>query len=592
MGSGSSVDFSAQEKETITHKLKGLYAELKTGDHSDKDIQTKLSQEYARLAETLKPKAARPTSPHQRNNSVNESSMKSPHHLAPTHASFLKVHAPGAVPATKSTDSADSAPPTLSSQTPNNIPINSNRRAGGGRTRRRSFDVEPKNRRGRETAGAVKLAETNDVLTSKSAAQLPNVTDIAVDSWDSVTQQPFCEICKMAFKSVAFLERHIKYSNLHTENVRRLEQGDSSVVETHSATVITQEQIRTTKQEEGIHYRLLYSGSKFYWRCQQSIDLDIYHHFLSNSIEIIAFHTNKQKELPRIYLDYELVLHQVNDSIKEEINQRKAAILSDKFINSNEIDETKLRLEVTLIKVVTYVLQRITYDPKLPSIANHLNSLNHTLATGSKDGTTATESLKALNNTILAVSEANGPSSGSFSVSANGGEDFCGFMALFGDDVKLFPVLHEPPITLVPINVVRRRRSTAEEFDSEMRSVDKDQSIIKANIEKAQEFTKANSRAEKIADFVYTAAQLIKEKKYRYQNIQNRYQRLWLWAIHRTIHQNNVLKNRNILNERGLNYLPKSPYKPARIRDHELIPSPDIDTNDPTLDSINNLIQA
>ena len=43
------------------------------------------------------------------------------------------------------------------------------------------------------------------------------------DSWESVTDQPFCSVCQMAFKTQGFLDRHSKYSNLHKMNVQARE---------------------------------------------------------------------------------------------------------------------------------------------------------------------------------------------------------------------------------------------------------------------------------------------------------------------------------------------------------------------------------
>ena len=62
---------------------------------------------------------------------------------------------------------------------------------------------------------------TNESLNKESigTSDPPPITDC----WDSVTQQPFCTICQMAFKSIAFLERHNKYSDLHKSNVLKEE---------------------------------------------------------------------------------------------------------------------------------------------------------------------------------------------------------------------------------------------------------------------------------------------------------------------------------------------------------------------------------
>ena len=310
--------------------------------------------------------------------------------------------------------------------------------------------------------------------------------------------------------------------------------------------------------------------------------MDIYHHFFPNTIEIIPFHVTKNKELSRIYLDYELVLQQVHESIQDEIMNRKNLLLSDKFTAPSEIDEKKLRLEVTLIKVVNFILHRITFDPKLPAMLQQIKTANESLGI---DGGNAsvTHTLKQLNDAILSSGGGGGSGDGSQSARSGDSDEQCGFTALFDDDVKLYPVLHDPPVILVPINVVRRRRSTAEEFDSEMKSMSIDQTVIKANLGKAEELTKANARAEKIASFVYLAAQHIRDKKSRFHEVEHKYRRLWLWAIHRIIHQNNVVKNRKVLDAKGWNIIPKSPYKPARIREQPVLETHTEHPEDPNL---------
>lgn len=43
------------------------------------------------------------------------------------------------------------------------------------------------------------------------------------DSWDSVSAQPSCVICRMTFPSQSKLDRHIKYSSMHADAVKQLE---------------------------------------------------------------------------------------------------------------------------------------------------------------------------------------------------------------------------------------------------------------------------------------------------------------------------------------------------------------------------------
>ena len=73
------------------------------------------------------------------------------------------------------------------------------------------------------------------------------------------------------------------------------------------------------EQIEGAHYKLLYNGSKLFWRTQRTVDFDIYHHILPHAIEVIAFDSEKHKEINRLYLDYEILSENVAERVKESV---------------------------------------------------------------------------------------------------------------------------------------------------------------------------------------------------------------------------------------------------------------------------------
>lgn len=125
----------------------------------------------------------------------------------------------------------------------------------------------------------------------------------------------------MAFKSQAFLDRHMKYSDLHIKNVARKEGTEKkpedaltpptvsktpSIDETKALAADTSTKL-AEPQIEGKHYKLLYTGSKLFWRTQRSIDVDIYLHIGPHVLEVITFDSNKHKEMSRIYLNYAIV---------------------------------------------------------------------------------------------------------------------------------------------------------------------------------------------------------------------------------------------------------------------------------------------
>ena len=94
-------------------------------------------------------------------------------------------------------------PTLLVRQTSNARPLSS---SGNKKSEQGPASPAPKSRR---RSFAVPLPKIDE-----SAAKVNAEPDIpvGVDSWDSVTQQPFCSICMMAFKSGSALERHEKFS--------------------------------------------------------------------------------------------------------------------------------------------------------------------------------------------------------------------------------------------------------------------------------------------------------------------------------------------------------------------------------------------
>lgn len=128
------------------------------------------------------------------------------------------------------------------------------------------------------------------------------------DFWDSVSTQPTCLICKMVFVSETKRDTHMKYSEVHLKNVQALEALEKKQNEDVNGTV--QEEVKVVSPElPSFRCRELYSGSKFYWRLQDTIEYHIYLHIESNDIEVIPYDNHKQLEYPRLYFSEEKLYH-------------------------------------------------------------------------------------------------------------------------------------------------------------------------------------------------------------------------------------------------------------------------------------------
>ena len=69
------------------------------------------------------------------------------------------------------------------------------------------------------------------------------------------------------------------------------------------------------EQIEGIHFRLVYSGRKLFWRSQQSVDLEFYLHDRVTCLDVAGIDASNSQELSRIYLDYNILLSIISDII-------------------------------------------------------------------------------------------------------------------------------------------------------------------------------------------------------------------------------------------------------------------------------------
>lgn len=505
MGSAASVNLTSEQKVSLTNHLSNFY-ELHKDNHNE--LPALLESEYNRLTsiyidDISKHPDKTISNPHSsvkfNGNTASTKSIKSP-------PPNLKLNL-----ATKSIDNNEKSTkegsnthrgPSLSAR------LNA-RGAGQGTTnnrgaRRRSFDNK---------ASPDKKPEPTLLSEVSSSTSLPNIQlEEVVDNWDSVTQQPYCDICKMVFKNVPFLERHIKYSSVHSDNLK-LVSGECKEISSPGPSLSqfakkykeSISQINIAPQEEGTHYRLLYSGSKFFWRCKQNIEFEIFDHFLPLTVEIVPYHVEKQFELPRIYLSYPKMLKSIQPAVEAETSAKIKDMLKDRF---SKPDKEVIFAELQLQKVVTYMLMRLNFVPQSEIVD----------------------------------------------------QDHCEFVTLTGDDLDEFPLISNPPKVLVPINLSRRRRSTVEEISNTLKSISTDQQAISEDLKRANYI----SIASRITDIIFNAASYLTDKKW-YDDLP-KYRRLWAKAINKVIHRNQVIKNREYLENNNFLLFPNSPTVKKMVR--------------------------
>ena len=310
-----------------------------------------------------------------------------------------------------------------------------------GPTRRRSYGERESKKIMNGAVAAAELAVSQSEATlTPDKPNSPELVEEARDSWDSVSQLPYCNVCQMAFKSMSVLDRHTKYSEMHLKAVKRLEETaeNAATTSSNSATEVVPLPKALPRQVEGQDYKLLYSGSKFFWRTQDNIDLSFFHHLTCSVIEIVPFNVYKNKELERLYFDLGKIHAHIDPDVEEKIVALRAdfkdAQKTDKF-QSQIFPEEQERLQLTRLALTTYLLTRLHLQQVVPD----------------KPVSTLTFIHSSL-------------------PSENGSN----------------PFLPEPPSILIPVTVVHRRNTSTEEVKQKINELEIDQKALRQNIQKAE----------------------------------------------------------------------------------------------------------
>ena len=248
----------------------------------------------------------------------------------------------------------------------------------------------------------------NSLCGSPNKRSVVNVT-ISDTSKDFRIGDGFkCDICNFNTDNPNAFNRHLKYSNIHLENVEKnsLRVRNLNLIQnsmdkfkrinsTHhqgksdsakrwiNAIKKTILQIQTEKANLALinnapqskidedHFNV-HSESIIFWKKSITCHIDIFLHLTHpefSVVEIIPYDVDKSRELPRIYLNAKLlqldetVSKLSKDLLDKEIKRRKLLIRKDRFIVLPSIDEIKSSIEKSAM--VTCIVNRlkIHYKP-------------------------------------------------------------------------------------------------------------------------------------------------------------------------------------------------------------------------------------
>lgn len=202
--------------------------------------------------------------------------------------------------------------------------------------------------------------DATEMEKAKSDIANGNEGELKVDTWESVTIQPTCAICKMAFTSEAKKEQHIKFSEVHAINLKQLNSANLPPLEEEAAVII-----------EDVNTSLIYAGHKLFWKTRMNVDIHLFMHVKEDTsksvLEVVLYDSSpdKQQELPRIYLKLNVITSAIKD---EDIESKLADIKKNRPVEElasmdKSTKEIVLREEARRAVISSFILPRLVQDP-------------------------------------------------------------------------------------------------------------------------------------------------------------------------------------------------------------------------------------
>jgi hypothetical protein len=302
----------------------------------------------------------------------------------------------------------------------------------------------------------------------------------------------------MTFRDENKLDQHIKYSSLHLSAVENAKKETANAANVDGG-VNTKEIVPNKQASAGTavptpitadSVKHIYSGSKYFWRSADTVELDIFLHQVLWTVEIVGSITSKQLSLPRIYLDY--------TSMEGAISLEAARVADEKQKNS------ELTFEALLAENKRTIL--------------------------------ATEIIKRCQLTTINASGA--PTEGRVSQSCCGalspGSQVLTFNR-FSSDRGADTVLERPPADLLQMEVQMKFHASIGEMQAKLAALQADTEQLVASTAKAERMLKEMA----VAGFAMA-------KKRKHENL-TFWQAKWKWACHRVVLLNAIAANTVIL---------------------------------------------
>lgn len=263
---------------------------------------------------------------------------------------------------------------------------------------------------------------------------------------------------------------------IHASNLKRLENAKFSAAAAAAAASKSPSPqkpvIRQKTSEPPAPYRVLYTGSKFFWRSKHNIDFHIYHHANPSILEIIAYDSATQTELPRLYLDETLVSLSISpDEILSRMKKNKDA--QTKYLNV--LEDPKQKQGVIVCRgVITATDPTAPVDSK--DQTDERDELSQSIPTEELDLLFYDEEKRLLVASRLMSKLQYQKIIGSPLTTARGGNPsgtplLTQYELSFIDPQLQAAILQEKPHNITPVIISRRRHSTQAEISESFRSL-------------------------------------------------------------------------------------------------------------------------
>ncbi|CAK4114992.1 unnamed protein product [Aphanomyces euteiches] len=164
-----------------------------------------------------------------------------------------------------------------------------------------------------------------------------------------------CEVCKISMRSAKKLEDHVNHSPLHRA---ALNESDPTFKMEVSGK-FSKESDRPTSP---CRQRLIYDGTKLFWRVNETLELHIYEAINANLVTICGVNVQDKHKLPPLALDLSILQQAItNDTTSTSTSSKRDAIVKYILARVQAVKDSNGALSLYLQKQ-----NGDKYDPTLP----------------------------------------------------------------------------------------------------------------------------------------------------------------------------------------------------------------------------------